>query len=219
MARVPDLIELGKKHNIKMCSVAQIIEHRLAKSSIVERLEPKSGTTVRTPEGDFTLIAFRSLVDPLPHLALTVGGVGDLDPAGIVRESTEPTLVRVHRRDLLGDIFHDLDSSPEGSTGGTLRESMKAVQRAGRGAIVYLRPTTVGDDWRDRLQRPTGHSEDDTPRNSVPPGMVEYGTGSQILRALGLSRLRLLTNSTTPYPQLEAFGLEITERVPVGPSA
>lgn len=219
MARVPDLIQLGKKHNIKMCSVAQIIEHRLAKSSIVERLEPRSGTTVRTPEGDFTLIAFRSLVDPLPHLALTVGGVGDLDPAGIVRETTEPTLVRVHRRDLLGDIFHDLDSSPEGSTGGTLRESMRAVQQAGRGAIVYLRPTTVGDDWRDRLQRPSGHSEDDTPRNSVPPGMVEYGTGSQILRALGLSRLRLLTNSTTPYPQLEAFGLEITERVPVGPSA
>lgn len=215
MARVPDLIELGKKHNIKMCSVAQIIEHRLSRSPIVERLEPKSGTKVRTPEGDFTLTAFRSLVDPLPHLALTVGGVGTLDDSGVVRETTEPTLVRVHRRDLLGDIFHDLDSSTEGSTGETLRASMRAIQQEGRGAIVYLRPTVIGDDWRDRLQRPAGHHEHDTPRNSVPPGMLEYGTGSQILRALGLTRLRLLTNSTTPYPQLEAFGLEITERVRV----
>ena len=216
MARVPDLIELGKKHNIKMCSVAQIIEHRLSRSPIVERLEPKPGTAVRTPEGDFTLVAFRSLVDPLPHLALTVGGVGALDESGIVRETTEPTLVRVHRRDLLGDIFHDLDSSPEGSTGDTLRSSMRAIQREGRGAIVYLRPTVIGDDWRDRLQRPAGHREDDTPRNSLPPGMLEYGTGSQILRALGLTRLRLLTNSATPYPHLESFGLEIVERVPVG---
>ncbi len=223
MARVPDLIELGKKHNIKMCSVAQIIEHRLARSPIVERLEPKSGTTVRTPEGEFTLTAFRSLVDPLPHLALTVGGVGTLDDSGVVRETTEPTLVRVHRRDLLGDIFNDLDSSSEGSTGETLRASMRAIQQAGRGAIVYLRPTVIGDDWRDRLQRPVGHHEHDTPRNSVPPGMLEYGTGSQILRALGLTRLRLLTNSTTPYPQLEAFGLEITERVaptpPISPDS
>lgn len=217
MARVPDLIELGKKHNIRMCSVAQIIEHRLSRSPIVERLEPKSGTTVRTPEGAFTLTAFRSLVDPLPHLALTVGGVGALDDSGVVRETTEPTLVRVHRRDLLGDIFHDLDSSSEGSTGETLRASMRAIQQAGRGAIVYLRPTVIGDDWRDRLQRPAGHHEHDTPRNSVPPGMLEYGTGSQILRALGLTRLRLLTNSTTPYPQLEAFGLEITERVATTP--
>ncbi len=215
MARVPDLIELGRKHNIKMCSVAQIIEHRLSRSPIIERLEPKSGTTVRTPEGDFTLYAFRSLVDPLPHLALTVGGVGALDDSGIVRETTEPTLVRVHRRDLLGDIFGDLDSSAEGSTGETLRASMRAIQNAGRGAIVYLRPTIIGDDWRDRLQRPVGHHEHDTPRNSVPPGMLEYGTGSQILRSLGLTHLRLLTNSATPYPQLEAFGLEITDRVRV----
>jgi 3,4-dihydroxy 2-butanone 4-phosphate synthase/GTP cyclohydrolase II len=215
MARVPDLVKLCQQHNIKMCSVRQIIEHRLAKSSIVQRLDPVAGTPIRTPYGDFTLTAFRSLVDPLPHLALTVGGAGRLDDTGQVIETPEPTLVRVHRRDLLGDIFHDLDSSTEGSTGETLQMSMREIQQAGRGAIVYLRPTTTGNDWRDRLQRPSTHREDDTPRNSVPPAMVEYGTGSQILRALGLTRLRLLTNSTTPYPQIEAFGLEIVERVPL----
>lgn len=215
MARVPDLIKLCKQHGLKMCSVRQIIEHRLERSPIVQRLDPAGGTPLRTPEGDFTLFAFRSLVDRLPHLALTAGGIGHLDDAGVVVETPQPTLVRMHRRDLLGDIFNDLDSSSEGSTGATLRASMRAIQDAGRGVIVYLRPTTVGDDWRDRLQRPHGHSDEDTPLNSVPQGTLEYGTGSQILRSLGMSKLRLLTNSTTPYPQLEAFGLEITERVPI----
>jgi 3,4-dihydroxy 2-butanone 4-phosphate synthase/GTP cyclohydrolase II len=110
MARVPDLARIATEHGIKMCSVAQIIEHRLARQSLVHRAEPAIGTPVRTPEGTFNLIAFHSVVDPLPHLALTVGGVGDLDTDGAPVESTEPTLVRMHRRDLLGDIFADLDS-------------------------------------------------------------------------------------------------------------
>ena len=217
MARVPDLLKLCARHTLKMCSVRQIIEHRLARSPIVERLEPRSGRTLRTPEGDFTLFTFRSLVDPLPHLALTVGGVGVPGADGTVPESGEPTLVRVHRRDLLGDIFDDLDSGAPGtSTGQSLRASMRMIREAGRGAVVYLRPAGLDDgDWRSALQRPVGHSDADTPRQSVHPGMVEYGTGSQILRALGLSRLRLLTNSAAEYPQLQAFGLEITERVPI----
>ena len=89
------------------------------------------------------------------------------------------------------------------------------IQEAGRGAIVYLRPSGSDESLTHRLTRPFDLSEDDTPRMSVSPAMVEYGTGSQILRALGLRRLRLLSNSTTDYPHLEAFGLEITERVPI----
>jgi 3,4-dihydroxy 2-butanone 4-phosphate synthase/GTP cyclohydrolase II len=217
MARLPDLITLCKQHNIKMCSVAQIIEHRLSASPLVERMEPRSGQRIRTPEGEFNLIAFRSPVDPLPHLALTVGNVGVLDNSGVQVETTEPTLVRVHRRDLLGDIFDDLDSgsSPNTSTGRSLRASMRAVQQAGRGAIVYLRPAGVGDTLSQRLMRPFNLDESDRPRTSINPAMLEYGVGSQILRSLGLSKLRLLTNSTTEYPQLQAFGLEIVERVPI----
>lgn len=216
MARLPDLVELCRRHDLKMCSVRQIIEHRLRRHAIVERLEPRSGQPLRTPLGDFNLIAFRSLVDPLAHLALTVGGVGDLAPDGAAIESPEPTLVRVHRRDLLGDIFHDLDSSAAGPTGGTLRAAMQAIQDAGRGAVVYLRPHGIGDTLSQRLTRPFDHDAEDTPQQSVNPAMLEYGTGCQILRDLGLTKLRLLTNSGAGYPHLEAFGLEITGRVPLG---
>lgn len=217
MARLPDLVTLAKKHGLKMCSVAQIIEHRLSTSPLVERIEPRAGQTIRTPEGEFNLIAFRSFVDPLPHLALTVGPVGKLDDAGVPVETPEPTLVRVHRRDLLGDIFNDLGSSPQGSTGETLRASMRLIQKEGRGAIVYLRPHGVGDALSQRLTRPFNLDEADRPRTSVSPAMLEYGVGSQILRALGLSKLRLITSSQTDYPQLQAFGLEIADRVPPHP--
>jgi len=229
MARVPDLIKLGAQHGLKMCTVAQIIDYRLGRESLVRRAGPASGTRVRTGDGDFNLIAFESLVDPLPHIALTVGGVGDLNPQGRVVESTEPTLVRVHRRHLLGDVFGDLDSSRDGPTGQTLRGAMRIIQEAGRGAVIYLRPEG-GSEWagegplEPRLQtirrggfdsgadapdltHPGGHAA------AVPMQIKEYGIGSQILRGLGLRKLRLLTNHSTDLPVLDAFGLEIVERV------
>ena len=217
MARVPDLVKLCKEHSIKMCSVKQIIEHRLAESSLISRIDPVSGTKIDTPMGEFNLIAFRSMVDPMPHLALTVGDVGALGSDGMPIEISDPTLVRVHRRDLLGDIFDDLDSGSDHttSTGHTLRQSMRMIQEEGRGAIVYLRPHGVGDALSQRLSRPFDHDTDDKPIQSVSPAMLEIGTGSQILRALGLRDLKLITNSDTPYPQLEAFGLSISERVAV----
>ncbi len=217
MARLPDLTKFIQKHGMKMCSVRQIIEHRLQRSSIVHRMEPASGTEIDTPEGRFNLVAFHSVVDPLPHLALTVGGVGRLGADGRVIETDEPTLVRVHRRDLLGDIFNATQEGEAGSTGATLRASMRAIQKEGRGAIVYLRPHGIGDGLSQRLSRPAGHSIDDKPQQSVPGGMLEYGMGCQLLRALGLSKIRLLSNSETEYPQIEAFGIEIVDRVGVLP--
>ncbi len=217
MSRVDDLIEFNKKHNLKMCSIKQIIEYRLSRESFVERLEPRSGTRIETAHGPFTLHAFRSITDPLPHLALTLGGVGDLDASGNVIEQTEPTLVRVHRRDLLGDIFaatHDGRNCRN-----ILDSSMKQIQKEGRGAIVYLRPSGGLDtpDERmmlnNRLTRPFDSRDEDSPTKSQAAGALEYGTGSQIVRALGIKQMRLLTNSDADYPQLEAFGLSITERV------
>ncbi len=218
MARVPDLIALCKEHGIKMCSVKQIIEHRLSQSSIIERMDPIEGTKIQTPQGEFNLIAFRSLVDPMPHLALTVGDVGTLDEYHNPIAHDEPTLVRVHKRNLLGDIFNELDTtSSGGSSGDTLRRSMQMIQEAGRGAIVYLRPHGIGDALTDRLSRPFDQDTNDKPVQSVSPTMIEYGTGSQILRGLGLSHLKLITNSDAAYPHLESFGLTISERVKVTP--
>lgn len=215
MARVPDLARFIQKHNLKMCSVRQIIEHRLQRSSIVHRIEPTHGTPIDTPEGRFNLIAFQSLVDPLPHLALTVGDVGALGPSGAVIEADQPTLVRVHRRDLLGDIFNATQPGETAPTGAILRASMRAIQNQGRGAIVYLRPHALGDGLSQRLSRPSNHSTADAPQQSISAPMLEYGMGCQLLRALGLSRIRLLSNSTTEYPQIEVFGIEIVDRVPL----
>lgn len=217
MSRIPDLVEFNKKHNLKMCSIKQIIEYRLSRESFVERLEPKSGTPIQTNHGPFTLHAFRSITDPLPHLALTLGGVGELDDAGGAIEQTEPTLVRVHRRDLLGDIFAATQDGRD--TRAILDSAMKKIQDAGKGAIIYLRPSGGLDTpnahatLNNRLTRPFNSRDEDSPAMSQAAGALEYGTGSQIVRALGIKQMRLLTNSDADYPQLEAFGLSITERV------
>jgi 3,4-dihydroxy 2-butanone 4-phosphate synthase/GTP cyclohydrolase II len=224
MARVPDLIPFCAKHGIKMCSVAQIIHHRLERESLVRRLEPLQGRPLRTAFGDFRAILFESLVDPLPHMALTVGGIGDLGS-----EHHEPTLVRMHRRNLLGDVFGDLDSSPDGPTVDVLHASMRAIQREGRGAIVYLRTTAPADApgaaagpleaQLQSLRRGTPHNADLPDLHAAPqqlhhPHLLrDYGVGGQILRSLGLSKLRLLTRGHTALPGIEAFGLEIVERV------
>jgi 3,4-dihydroxy 2-butanone 4-phosphate synthase/GTP cyclohydrolase II len=237
MARIPDLEKFCTKHEVKMCSVAQIIEHRLSRETLVHRLAPERGTPLRTDLGDFTLFAFESAVDPLPHLSLTVGGVGELDARGAVVQRDAPTLVRMHRRNLLGDIFGDVASSPTGATSGHLRSAMRRIQDEGAGAIVYLRPEGAGDDLHNRLLtirrepalaaagavgagRPAHAAR--APRNApidhsdVPMEQRQFGVGGQILRALGLSRLRLMTNSPKALPNLGAFGLEVVETVPLG---
>jgi 3,4-dihydroxy 2-butanone 4-phosphate synthase / GTP cyclohydrolase II len=228
MARIPDLERFCERHRLKMCSVNQVIQHRLERESLVRRVEPVAGMPIRTTCGQFTLLAFESIVDALPHLALVAGDVGQVDGAGHPVEVEDPVLVRVHRRDILGDIFGDLDSSPEGATSEMLRACMEMIQREGRGALVYLRPEWSDDDrpLAQRLQYirragaalgadapdltdPRGHGA------SVPTRSRELGIGCQILRGLGVRRLRLLTNHQTGLPGLEAFGLEVVERVAV----
>lgn len=229
MARLPDLVRLCQRHGLKMCSVAQVIQHRLARESLVRRCEPVQGARLRTPWGEFTLLVFESVVDALPHVALTAGGVGALDASGRVIPRDEPTLVRVHRRHLLGDVFADMDSSAEGPTGSVLRGAMRAVQQAGSGAVLYLRSEGVPgegglEERLNTLRRGPFDAGADVPDLTHPAGHAavvpnrEIGIGSQILRALGLSRLRLLTNHATEWPALEAFGLQIVERVPIEPA-
>lgn len=227
MARMPDLEILAKKHGIKIGTVAQIIEHRVARESLVRRIEPVAGTPIRTEFGPFNLIAFRTLVDPLPHVAMTVGGVGALDAHGRVRESDTPTLVRMHRRHLLGDVFKDLDASPDGPTADALHQSMRMIQAAGAGAIVYLRPEGSPDQvpgtsgaLEQRLQTiaTTGRESaatEQSPIAGISGPMRDYGIGVQILRELGLKNLRVISNHRRELPGLEAFGLRVAEFVPL----
>ena len=215
MARVPDLEKLCEQHNFKMCSVEQIIEYRLARESLVKRIKPRCGTPVETPYGTFNLIAYHSAIDAVPHLALTVGGVGELDQYGAAKPIEEPTLVRVHRRNLLGDIF-DAADHPSGKE---LRASLRMIAKAGSGALIYLRPEQYGDEFIDRLQKiQRPESDVNVPDLTVaekPMGRRDYGTGVQIIRDLGLKNLKLLTNHPKHLTALHGFGIDISEEIPI----
>ncbi len=221
MARMPELRAICEQYGLKMCSVRQIIEYRLARERLIERLDPPGGTPIETPHGRFNLIAYRSTIDALPHLALTVGGISDLDGDGRAREITEPVLVRMHRRDLLGDIFDETTTH----SGQTLRTAFKMIHDAGKGTLVYLRPEGVGEDLRGRLQKMRRSGDDDvnTPDLTRTDGPAagtgtiqqrDFGIGSQILRDLGLRRLRIITNNPKTLRGLAGFGLEIVEQIP-----
>ncbi len=215
MARVPDLEKLCDEHNLKMCSVEQIIEYRLARESLVNRIAPKCGTPIETPYGTFNLIAYHSTIDAVPHLALTVGGVGELDQYGAAKPIQEPTLVRVHRRNLLGDIF-DVADHPSGRE---LRASLRMIAEAGSGALIYLRPEQYGDEFIDRLQKiQRPESDVNVPDLTVaekPMDRRDYGTGVQIIRDLGLKKLKLLTNHPKHLTALHGFGIDIAEEIPI----
>lgn len=148
MARLPDLERFAAEHNLRICSVEQIIHHRLERERLIHRIEPAAGTMIETDHGPFTLYAFQSVVDPLPHIVLAAGGVGSLDASGRVIEHADPVLVRMHRRNVLGDIFGDR-SQP---TNRILAASLRMIQQEGRGALVYLRPSGVGEGLLGRLQ-------------------------------------------------------------------
>ncbi|MDI1289445.1 MAG: 3,4-dihydroxy-2-butanone-4-phosphate synthase [bacterium] len=228
MARVPDLQAFCAEHRLKMCSVAQLIAYRLERESLVRRLPPFEGEMISTRAGSFRAFLFESVVDALPHLVLTVGDIGTPQaaaglPTDRSADTAEPVLVRMHRRNTMGDVFGELDAGDR-TTGDHLQAAMERLQQEGRGAIVYLR--TAGDesatDLESKLQKiRLGAARDQsTPRhlggssgNEVPPDLRQLGVGAQILRNLGITKLRLMTRSAKGLPGLDAYGLEIVETI------
>jgi 3,4-dihydroxy 2-butanone 4-phosphate synthase / GTP cyclohydrolase II len=225
MARVPDLEVMCAEHGLRMCSVEQIIRHRLALEGLVRRMEPAAGTRVETPEGTFTLFAWESEIDAMPHLALCYGGVGDLDDRGRPKTCVEPVLVRMQRREILSDVF-GVRWNPEDAAGqDVVRASLRAIVRAGEGALVYLRTEGSGSELPHRIARIRRPGADDVNAPDLtrvdalggaqPMDERVFGVGGQILRDLGLSKLRILTNHPKPMPGLHGFGLDIVEHVPI----
>jgi len=219
MARQADLEALCAKHGLKMCAVADVIHHRLEREHLVERIAEHP---FHNEHGSFNLIAYRSKVDPFPHVALVKGAVGRLDGAGAPIEHDQPVLVRMHSQNLLGDVFGD-DTQRSGDT---LRAAMRMIQAQGSGAVVYLRHEGMGRGLLKQLQTPAPrHGEpanDDRPRiggSHETPGVapasnqMDYGIGSQILRDLGVRKMRLITNHPMTPAALSGFGLEIVEFV------
>jgi 3,4-dihydroxy 2-butanone 4-phosphate synthase/GTP cyclohydrolase II len=213
MARVPQLAEFCVKHRIKMCTVADLIEYRLAREKLVQRIE-----TVRLPTefGEFRLIAYQSVVDPEPHLALCCGGVGDLGNDGLPVPIEEPVLVRVHSECLFGDAFGSLRCE----CGEQLRTALRLISDEGRGALVYLRQEGRGIGLAAKckayaLQDAGFDTVEANEQLGLPADRRDYGIGAQILRDLGMKRLKILTNNPKKISRLEVYGLQVAEQVPI----
>ena len=219
MARRPQLEALCRKHGLKICSVADVVEYRLQRENLIERIEE---SPFETSCGHFRIIGYRSMVDPLPHVALVCGELGRLDEEGRPSEHPEPVLVRMHSQNLLGDVFGDLGQP----TGKTLHTAMGMIQAERCGAVVYLRHESTGTGLLQRLQtlhlprdfsqeRPNLGLHQTTPGVKPPVNKGAYGIGSQILRDLGVRQIRLITNHPFRPSALSGFGLQISEFVPV----
>ena len=209
MARVPDLIEFCRTHEMKMLTVAELIRYRMQHERYVHRV---GEAMVETKHGEFRLIAYESEVGGgESHMALIRGDIGSAEN----KDSSEPVLVRMHAHCLLGDVF--------GATGcdchQTLEASLQIIAAEERGALIYLHQTSKGFTAEKIGEQSflTFHRERRLP--SLPESERrthrEIGLGAQILFDLNLKRIRLLTNHPRRVAALEGFDIEIVEQVPV----
>src|SRR5687767_9099834 len=203
MARLPDLRMFAQRHGVKIISVADIIKYRMRNEHHVQCL---ASPRVPTPFGDFRAYAYRSDISGEEHVALVMGEI---------REDEE-TLVRVHSSCLTGDIFH----SKRCDCGAQLERAMEMIAAEGKGVLLYLLQEGRGIGLINKLKAyELQELGDDTVQANAKlgfaPDIRDYGTGSQILRDLGVRKMRLMTNNPSKYVAIEGFGLEIVERIPL----
>jgi len=204
MARVPDLSEFCRTHNMKMLTVAELIRYRMAHERYVHRV---GEALVDTPYGEFRMVAYESEVDGgESHVALTRGDI---------ENGSEPVLVRMHSHCLMGDVFGATGCDCHASISG----SLQAISDAGRGALIYLHQTSMGFSVERIGERTLLAFHRDKRLPSLPESerktQREIGIGAQILSDLNLRRIRLLTNHPRRVAALEGFGIEIGEQVPI----
>src|SRR5690554_3242141 len=206
MARVPDLIEMAKRFEMKFITIKDLIAYRNDNESLVKEV---MDINMPTMYGDFKLRAFEESLTGDIHLALTKGKW----------ESDEPVLTRVHSSNLIGDIFGARNSD----TSEQLHQAMIQVEREGKGVVLYMNRNQRGSVLVNQLktlklmQEGNFEGEEVEEENNNPKkgDSRDYGIGAQILRTLGIRKLRLLTNNPVKRVGIGSFGLEIVEQVPI----
>ncbi len=198
MARLPDIEVFAERHGLKICTVADLIHYRLQWDSLVHRV---AEAVLPTHFGEFRALAYSSDVDPGEHLALVRG---DITPE-------EPVLVRTHTEYLPGDVF----GSIKRNTGALLRRAMEMIDREGKGVILYLRREEQGSELMGNARHSAPPTSPSTKSSDRAMGFREYGIGAQILRDVGVGKIRLLTNNPQRMVSLPGYGLDIIEAVPL----
>ncbi len=204
MARMPDLIKFSDEFDIPIISVEEIIRYRIKSESIIEE---KAEANLPTKWGVFKIKAYVDILNNETHIALIKGDPGP----------DEPVLVRVHSQCLTGDTF----SSLKCDCGTQLDNAMKMIEKEGSGVLLYLlnqegRGIGLVNKIRAYKLQEAGLDTVEANRElGLPDDMRDYGIGAQILRSLGLKKLRLMTNNPTKFIALKGYGLEISERVPI----